>query len=99
METVTLTTGGEMPKPLVLTTWVTLQHLMQTAPVVLFDAVEMARTGQPQFNAAKLEAIGVTQGGRMHDATRDIILADAEGEGMGCDSRTPSPDKPLTSFM
>lgn len=88
-ETVVLKSGIEMPKPLVLATWATLRSLMERAPMVLFDAVQMARTGEPQFNAAQLEKIGLTQDGQMHDGIRDIILSAALGDGL--DLRLTSP--------
>lgn len=81
-EVVTLRTGREVPRPVVLMTTIVLRALWREFPTAAYDAVMWARSGEPQeFSAQRLEAIGLTQNGVMHDVTRDVITASVEGEG------------------
>lgn len=89
-ETVVLKSGIEMPRALVLVTYRALRRLMETEPLTLFDAVQMARTGQSRASsAARLDAEGITQGGQMHDGIRDIILSAALGDGLDLQLTSP----------
>jgi hypothetical protein len=82
LEVATLVTGREVPAPLVMTTTIALRALFRDYPTAFYAAVTWARSGEPQaFSAERLEAIGLTQNGTMHDAVRDVIAASAEGEG------------------
>jgi hypothetical protein len=93
---VTLRTGGEVPGPVVLTVCLALENLMDTHPVALYEAVEMARDRAhvPFGNTGgALRGIGLLQhDGAMHDVTRDVILACADGDGF--DLRLVSPYTP-----
>jgi hypothetical protein len=83
IEVAVLRTGAKVPLPLVLTTTVALRTLLREAPLAVHDAVEWARSGQPQaFSAKRIEAFGLSQNGVMHDGVRDIIVASAEGDGL-----------------
>lgn len=83
MDVATLRTGAEVPLPIVLTTTVALRTLLREAPTAVYDAVVWARSGEPQsFSAERLEALGLTQDGVMHDLVRDVITASAEGDGL-----------------
>lgn len=84
LDIATLRNGCEVPLPLVLTTTVALRRLLDEDPVALYDAVAWARSGAPQaFSAERIESIGLTQNGVMHDAVREVIVASAEGDGFG----------------
>ncbi len=84
---VTLRTGAEVPEPVVRTTWLALEALDDTNPIALYEAVMVARDRAhvPFGNTGEvLKRIGLLgRDGTMHDATRDVILAAAEGEGAG----------------
>lgn len=77
MELVTLKDGyAEAPLPAVKTTMYALRSLMdEGALLVVYDALEHARTGERQFNADRLDAVGLTQGGVMHDLVKHIVLS------------------------
>ena len=78
----TLRTGQEVPEAALFTTTVALRTLFWEAPTAFYDAVTWARTGEPQaFSAQRLEGIGLTQGGVMHDIVREVIAASVEGDG------------------
>ena len=93
IKNVTLRTGVEMPDALVRTVNLALSTLMNTNPVALYEAVEIARdrnhvpfgnTGDVLREMHLLESDGL-----MHGATRDVIRASAEGDGF--DVRLVSP--------
>lgn len=77
MKLVTLRDGyAEAPFPAVVTTVVALRSLWDAGKqLILYDALEHARTGEKQFNADHLESLGLTSGGVMHDITKHTILS------------------------
>jgi hypothetical protein len=90
---VRLRTGAEVPRSLVGPTRLALEALMDTNPIALYEAVEMARdpshvpfgkTGDALRGYCLLD-----EGGQMHGASRDIILAATEAEAF--DIRLVSP--------
>jgi hypothetical protein len=79
---VKLRTGAEVPAPVVEVTIDALIWLMDTNPIALYEAVEIARdkTHVPFGNTgAVLEKIGLLVHGVMHGAKRAVILAAVEG--------------------
>lgn len=80
-QTVVLRDGSEEPQVLVAALMVQLRQLFSSAPMVFYDAVMHARTGKQQFNAARLEEIGLTQGGVMHDSIQHVIRSAVQGDG------------------
>ena len=93
IETVTLHTGHVHAKPLVTLLTVLLRRMLDEGEAIAFyEAVMLARNPDHQLfgNAVeKLTAFGILQDGRMHDATREIIVASVEGEGLGMRLRSP----------
>lgn len=84
LEVVTLRTGAEVPKPIVATVGIVLNALMEHDPISLYEAVMIARdVSHIPFGAAgdTLRRVALLDpNGRMHDATRDVILASTFGE-------------------
>lgn len=81
---VTLRTGAEVPEGAVKSLRMALDSLMDTYPIALYEALEVARdknhvpfgkTGDVLRESHLLEA-----GGTMHGVTRDVILALLEEE-------------------
>ena len=93
IEMVQLRTGIEMPRPLVGATRIALELLLDKHPIAVYEAVMVARdrTHVPFGNTGEaLKGMGLLQpDGRMHDATRDVILACTDGEEL--DLRFVSP--------
>ena len=84
-EVVTLRTGKEVPSMMVNVTLISLNHLYETNGVALYELVMLARDSSHQLwggTGDVLEGLGLTQGGRLHDITRDVVLAATEGEEM-----------------
>lgn len=80
---VQLRTGIEAHGALVAVLTLAIRRALRDEPLTLVDAVEMAHTGQPQaYSADRLEALGFTQQGRMHESTRDVILAATKGRDL-----------------
>ncbi len=90
---VRLRTGAEVPEPLVATTVLALEALMDSHPVALYEAVELARNpSHVPFGrtGAILRGHGLLDGsGQMLGTARDVILAATEGDGF--DVRLVSP--------
>lgn len=82
---VRLRTGAEVAPPLVITITVALDRLMNTHPVAVYEAVQIARDpAHVPFGKTgpALEELNlIDRRGVMHDATRDVILAATEGDG------------------
>jgi hypothetical protein len=93
IETVTLHTGHAHAKTLVAVVTVLLRDMIDQGEFILFyEAVTLARNPSHRLfgNAGeKLTAFGILENGRMHDATREIIVASVEGEGVGMRLRSP----------
>jgi hypothetical protein len=91
--TVTLRSGHVHAAPLVAVVTVLLGNLLEDGePILFYEAVTLARNPAHRLfgNAGeKLEARGILQDGRMHEATREIIVASVEGEGLGMKMRSP----------
>lgn len=80
---VELRTGAEVPEPLVATTVLALEALMDTNPIALYEAVEIARNpSHVPFGKTgdALRGLSLLDGsGQMFSTARDIILAATDG--------------------
>lgn len=87
---VTLKNGSEnIPLVAVQAIMLTIRSLQSESIgglLTLIDLAETARTGQSQFNAARIEELGLTQNGRMHQVTRDVVLSAVVVHGTGMNS-------------
>lgn len=83
---VQLRTGVHVPNILVATTTLALRHLYEAGHgVALYELAELAKNPAHELfgNADKvLDRAGLTQGGVLHAAVRDIVLASFDGEGL-----------------
>ena len=83
-QTTTLRTGIEVHDALVRTVNITLGRLMDTDPIAFYEAVMVARDsshvpfGNTSQSLRKMHLL--ESDGRMHDATRDVILASVDGQ-------------------
>lgn len=97
--TITLRTGTSIPEADVETTWTQLAALAKSDPFGLYEVVMLAR--DPGHIVSKkygvvIEDFGLSSDGKMHDATRGIVLAATEGEGLEVylvDPVTPRPQR------
>lgn len=93
IETVTLRTGHSHAKALVILVNMRLSSMLNNGEgIAFYEAVMLARNPNHRLfgNAGeKLAAFGLLQDGRMHDATREIIVASVEGEGLSMRLRSP----------
>jgi hypothetical protein len=81
---VRLRTGKEVPGPVVITVSIALNRLMDTHPMAVVEAAEIARDpAHVPFGKTgpALEEMHLTVRGVMHDVTRDVILACFEDGG------------------
>lgn len=96
-ELVALKNGAaDIPRSVVEAVMVTLRSLEAGGLgglLTLIDLVETARTGQPQFNATRIEELGLTGNGIMHRVVRDVVLSAIEtsGEGIEISVKVVSP--------
>ncbi|MFD6356643.1 hypothetical protein [Nocardia tengchongensis] len=82
--TTILRTGVEIPTPLVRTTYLNLQLLMEKNPIAFYELVTLARKPDHQLfpgTESALDDLHFTDGsGRLHTACRDLVLAAVDGE-------------------
>jgi len=82
---VNLRTGQPTPDVLVRTVTLSLRQLMADDPIALFELVEICRDPAHEpfgLTGPHLRAMGMLgSDGRVHDATREIVLASVEGDG------------------
>lgn len=82
-ETIKLRTGKEVSKVMVRVLSISLTNLMKTDPNAFYELVMVARDPSYQLwepCGDKLESLALTEGGKMRNETRDIVLAFTEGE-------------------
>lgn len=90
--TVILRNGTEVPAALVGTTTIALGQLFADAPIALYELTEFCRDPQHELfgNAGGvLERYGLMQGGRVHDAVRDIVLCAVVGADFDLTLQSP----------
>jgi len=81
---VKLKNGSEVPKPVVVTTMMSLEALMEKNPIAFYELVEKARNpkhpmfGNTQDVVAKWALIDLS--GVIHSAVRDVILSAVSGD-------------------
>lgn len=84
MDTVILRTGVETPKALVATLNVVCSSMMNDNPIVMFEAVSLARDPNHQLfgnsGAALQDAAMLDCTGKMHSSVREILCALFDGE-------------------
>jgi hypothetical protein len=89
MNILKLKNGSEEPEPLVVTTMMTLEHLMSGFPGVLMasDLAQICRE-DPNYskfgdNEEQLQRLALLQGdGKPHNSVRNIVLSAFVGEGL-----------------
>ena len=83
---VTLRTGAEVPEPLVKVTLIALGRLLDSDPIALYEAWELARDpAHVPFGKTGdvLRELSLTDGsGRMYGTVRDVILAAVKIDGL-----------------
>jgi hypothetical protein len=89
---VTLRTGVTVDARAAVATWVSIQGLHQKDWAALYEAVLIAR--DPDYkpsgdSAAVLRRWSLLRDGLMHDHTRAVLLASAEGDGEDMILRPP----------
>lgn len=93
METVTLRTGHTHAAPLVAVVHMLMRSMLDDGePILFYEAVMLARNPRHRLfgnSGEKLEKRGILESGQMHEATREIIVASVEGDGMGMKLRSP----------
>ena len=87
METVILKTGVEVAKPLVGTTMMALNSLMDNGQdITFYELVMKCRDSNHEFfgNAGEeLAKLGLLDGsGKVHRSIKDVVLAASEGVGL-----------------
>jgi GTPase Era involved in 16S rRNA processing len=85
-ESVTLRTGKEVPEAMVQVTMMSLRLLMESDTVAFYELVMLARNPQHELwggTGDRLEELSLASDGKLHDITRDVILAATEGEELG----------------
>ena len=86
MSTVALRTGREVPDGLVQPVLLSLGLLAEHSPVALYELAMLARDPWHRLfgnTGQLLTELGlVDQAGKLHDATRDVVLATVEGDGL-----------------
>ncbi len=95
---VTLRTGVESHGGLVTVTMLALKALMEANPIALYEFVELCRDRNHRLfgnTADILSGRNLIEGdGQPHDATREIVLAAAEGDGMDLTLQSPLVEVP-----
>jgi hypothetical protein len=90
---VKLRTGAQVPEPLVRTTQLVLESLMNTNPIALYEAYEIARDPSHvpfgKTGDVLREMSVLADDGSMHGTARDVILASVKIDGL--DIRLVSP--------
>jgi hypothetical protein len=93
IETVTLHTGHVHAKSQVVLVGMLLSNMLDKGEgIAFYEAVMLARNPNHRLfgnTGEKLTSFGILQNGRMHDATREIIVASVEGEGLSMRLRSP----------
>lgn len=95
--TVTLRTGAEAPASVVRVVMLSLDKLMDTHPIAVYELAEACRDpqhvmfGRTGEVAAEIGLIELRDDGtaEMHDVTRDIILAATVPAGLDIELRDP----------
>lgn len=84
MDTVTLRTGVETPKPLVATMHMVCSNMMDKNPIAMFEAVSLARDSSHRLfgNSGEVlrDAAILDCSGGMCTSVREILCAIFEGE-------------------
>lgn len=92
IQLLTLRTGAEVPDVLLASVSSALGRLWATNPIAVFELVSLARDPNHELSGNSgevLERFGLLQGGRLHGAIKDIVLASTDGEDV--DIRQVSP--------
>lgn len=82
---VDLRNGSREQGALLASVSLTLDRLLESMPLAVFDLVELARNGSAPFPpcAERLIALGLmASDGRVHESIRNIVLSSFEGDGM-----------------
>ena len=85
LETVRLKNGSEEVASLVSVTMMSLQHLMQDKPIVLYELVEVCRDRDHKpfgLTGQDLEDLGLMNAGCVHDSIKNVVLSAVEGTGL-----------------
>lgn len=95
---ITLRTGKQVPRPLVRTTFLTLDRLFNDDPVPFYELaacckdrthVLFGNCGAKLVEAGMLRQVNRDGTGMVHDAVRDVVEAATEGEGFEMRLRWP----------
>ena len=93
MNIVRLRNGAQEAEPLVRTTMMILDNLLETKPIVAYELVMKCRDKNHKLfgqSGADLQNLSlVDANGGVHDSVRNIILSAAEGDGLNMQFVSP----------
>ena len=88
-----LRTGAEVPEGLAPVVMISLELLMNGNPVALYELAQLARDPSHRLFGNTGEVLRslnlVDAGGKVHDATRAVVLAATDGDGSDLRLRSP----------
>jgi len=86
MRMIKLRTGKEVPEPNVKVVMISLNGLMTSNPIALYELVMLCRDKKHQLFGNTGEVLKsyalIEPSGQPHDVIRDVVLAATEGEGL-----------------
>ena|SRR3990167_5460798 len=105
IEMLKLKNGSEVAKPIVFTTMITLNELMETNPIAFFELVQKCRNPQHEMFGNTEDEVrkwGLMDyaPGKVHECTRDIVLSAVEGDDLGMQLTSPvAPQSTISNRM
>ena len=96
MKMLTLKNGSEVAEPVVITTMMSLEALMNSNPIAFYELVEKARDSRHQMfgnTRQVVEKTALMNGGSIHDTVKDVILSAVSGKDLEMSLGSPVDSK------
>lgn len=99
---VKLKNGSEVPKPVLITTMMSLELLMNKNPIACYELVQKCKDSKhTMFGNTKkvVEDLALMNSGSIHDTVKDIVLSAVEGDELNMVLTSPIEKSSVTKKM
>ena len=93
--------GSKVAQPLVITTMMNLEALMESNPMAFYELVEKCKNSEHKMFGNTKDVVAelalIDSSGSVHSSTKDVVLSAVEGEGLSMSLSSPVAPKSTIS--